>query len=48
MSVKTNLLILGGSGRTGIHVLTQAAARGHRVARWYATPTPSRLRSASS
>lgn len=27
----TNLLILGGSGRTGLHVLTQAAARGHRV-----------------
>ncbi|MFF4806453.1 NAD(P)-dependent oxidoreductase [Streptomyces sp. NPDC001351] len=27
----TNLLVLGGTGRTGIHVLTQAAARGHRV-----------------
>ncbi|MEJ3746419.1 NAD(P)H-binding protein [Actinomycetes bacterium KLBMP 9797] len=27
----TNLLVLGGSGRTGIHVLRQAAARGHRV-----------------
>lgn len=27
----SNLLVLGGSGRTGIHVLQQAAARGHRV-----------------
>ncbi|WOX15413.1 NAD(P)-dependent oxidoreductase [Streptomyces sp. N50] len=27
----TNLLVLGGSGRTGIHVLIQAVARGHRV-----------------
>jgi len=27
----TDLLVLGGSGRTGIHVLTQAVARGHRV-----------------
>lgn len=27
----TNLLVLGGSGRTGIHVLIQAAGRGHRV-----------------
>lgn len=27
----TDLLILGGSGRTGIHVLAQAAARGHHV-----------------
>jgi len=27
----TNLLVLGGSGRTGVHVLAQAAARGHRV-----------------
>lgn len=27
----TTLLVLGGSGRTGIHVLTQAAQRGHRV-----------------
>lgn len=27
----TNLLVLGGSGRTGIHVLALAAARGHRV-----------------
>ena len=27
----TDLLVLGGSGRTGIHVLRQAAARGHRV-----------------
>jgi uncharacterized protein YbjT (DUF2867 family) len=27
----TNLLILGGSGRLGIHVLARAAARGHRV-----------------
>jgi uncharacterized protein YbjT (DUF2867 family) len=26
-----NLLVLGGSGRTGIHVLQQAADRGHRV-----------------
>jgi len=26
-----NLLVLGGSGRTGIHVLRQAADRGHRV-----------------
>ncbi|WP_053743085.1 NAD(P)H-binding protein [Streptomyces sp. NRRL WC-3618] len=43
----TNLLILGGSGRLGIHVLTRAAARGHRrrgppravtaSARWCAT-----------
>lgn len=28
---KTNLLVLGGSGRTGVHVLSQAAKRGHRV-----------------
>jgi uncharacterized protein YbjT (DUF2867 family) len=27
----TDLLVLGGSGRTGIHVLSQAAERGHRV-----------------
>ncbi|MFJ9721440.1 NAD(P)-dependent oxidoreductase [Streptomyces sp. NPDC101209] len=27
----TDLLVLGGSGRTGIHVLAQAAERGHRV-----------------
>ncbi|RSM89968.1 epimerase [Streptomyces sp. WAC 01325] len=27
----TNLLVLGGSGRTGIHVLEEAAARGHHV-----------------
>ncbi|MCX2713779.1 NAD(P)-dependent oxidoreductase [Mycolicibacterium sp. J2] len=27
----TTLLVLGGSGRTGIHVLEYAAARGHRV-----------------
>jgi uncharacterized protein YbjT (DUF2867 family) len=27
----TDLLFLGGSGRTGAHVLAQAAARGHRV-----------------
>ncbi len=27
----TTLLVLGGSGRTGIHVLTQAVERGHRV-----------------
>ncbi|WLW50278.1 NAD(P)-dependent oxidoreductase [Streptomyces sp. YU58] len=27
----SNLLILGGTGRTGIHVLRQAAERGHRV-----------------
>ncbi|NUW46852.1 NAD(P)-dependent oxidoreductase [Nonomuraea rhodomycinica] len=27
----SGLLILGGSGRTGIHVLRQAAARGHHV-----------------
>lgn len=27
----TNLLVLGGSGRTGTHVLAQAAERGHRV-----------------
>jgi uncharacterized protein YbjT (DUF2867 family) len=27
----TDLLVLGGSGRTGTHVLAQAAARGHRV-----------------
>lgn len=27
----TTLLVLGGSGRTGKHVLTQAAERGHRV-----------------
>lgn len=27
----TNLLVLGGSGRTGAHVLAYAAARGHRV-----------------
>lgn len=27
----TTLLVLGGSGRTGIHVLTHAAARGHHV-----------------
>jgi uncharacterized protein YbjT (DUF2867 family) len=26
-----NVLVLGGSGRTGKHLLTQAAARGHRV-----------------
>lgn len=27
----TTLLVLGGSGRTGIHVLSQAVERGHRV-----------------
>lgn len=27
----TDLLVLGGSGRTGLHVLDQAARRGHRV-----------------
>ncbi|NEA69122.1 NAD(P)H-binding protein, partial [Streptomyces sp. SID12488] len=27
----STLLVLGGSGRTGIHVLSNAAARGHRV-----------------
>jgi uncharacterized protein YbjT (DUF2867 family) len=27
----SNLLVLGGSGRTGTHVLTHAARRGHRV-----------------
>lgn len=27
----TNLLVLGGSGRTGTHVLAQASDRGHRV-----------------
>jgi uncharacterized protein YbjT (DUF2867 family) len=27
----SNLLILGGSGRTGIHILKQAAQRGHHV-----------------
>lgn len=27
----TNLLVLGGSGRTGVHVLEHAAKRGHRV-----------------
>jgi uncharacterized protein YbjT (DUF2867 family) len=27
----SNLLILGGTGRTGIHVLNEAAQRGHRV-----------------
>lgn len=27
----TTLLVLGGSGRTGVHVLTQAVERGHRV-----------------
>jgi uncharacterized protein YbjT (DUF2867 family) len=27
----TDLLVLGGTGRTGAHVLAQAAARGHRV-----------------
>ena len=27
----TNLLVLGGSGRTGVHVLAHAATRGHRV-----------------
>ncbi|WP_322857274.1 NAD(P)H-binding protein [Mycobacterium shigaense] len=27
----TNLLVLGGSGRTGIYVLTCATSRGHRV-----------------
>jgi uncharacterized protein YbjT (DUF2867 family) len=26
-----DLLVLGGSGRTGVHVLEQAARRGHRV-----------------
>ena len=28
---KTKLLVLGGSGRTGVHVLIQAAKRGHPV-----------------
>ncbi|MGG7308828.1 NAD(P)H-binding protein [Curtobacterium sp. AB451] len=27
----STLLVLGGSGRTGVHVLRQAVARGHRV-----------------
>ncbi len=27
----SNLLVLGGSGRTGAHVLAYAAQRGHRV-----------------
>ncbi|OBF12555.1 epimerase [Mycobacterium sp. ACS4054] len=27
----TNLLVLGGSGRTGVHVLAHAATHGHRV-----------------
>lgn len=27
----TNLLVLGGNGRTGVHVLRHAAQRGHRV-----------------
>ncbi|KPI18523.1 hypothetical protein OK074_7948 [Actinobacteria bacterium OK074] len=27
----SNLLVLGGNGRTGIHVLNEAAQRGHRV-----------------
>lgn len=27
----TTLLVLGGSGRTGVHVLSQAVERGHRV-----------------
>ncbi|WP_448331618.1 NAD(P)H-binding protein [Streptomyces sp. DSM 41534] len=27
----TDLLVLGGSGSTGVHVLEQAAQRGHRV-----------------
>lgn len=27
----SHLLILGGSGRLGIHVLNEAARRGHRV-----------------
>ncbi|MEV0174135.1 NAD(P)-binding oxidoreductase [Streptomyces sp. NPDC050803] len=27
----SNLLVLGGNGRTGIHVLNEAARRGHRV-----------------
>jgi len=27
----TNLLVLGGSGRTGVHVLAYAAQRGHRI-----------------
>lgn len=31
VTLMTNLLILGGSGRLGIHVLARAAARGHRV-----------------
>ena len=29
--IMTDLFVLGGSGRTGSHVLAQAAARGHRV-----------------
>ena len=44
----TNLLILGGSGRLGIHVLTRAAARGHRVRALVRNPKPSRPRPASS
>lgn len=27
----TNLLVLGGSGRTGVHALAHAVARGHHV-----------------
>ena len=34
----TDLLVLGGSGRAGTHVLTQAAQRGHRVRRPGAQP----------
>lgn len=28
---RPDLLVLGGSGRTGVHVLRHAAMRGHRV-----------------
>jgi uncharacterized protein YbjT (DUF2867 family) len=34
----TTLLVLGGSGRTGIHVLSQAVERGHRVRALVRTP----------
>jgi uncharacterized protein YbjT (DUF2867 family) len=41
----TDLLVLGGSGRTGVHVLEQAAQRGHRVR---GTPARPRLGEATS
>ncbi|WP_370684931.1 NAD(P)H-binding protein [Streptomyces sp. MnatMP-M27] len=31
VTLVTDLLVLGGSGSTGVHVLEQAAQRGHRV-----------------